>query len=225
MDQISFEDLERESILASLPGKTAYIDECGNFGFDFSSVGVSTKYILCAVVAEDSDLPKLHAEVSQVKANNGFPKNTELKSSSIGNNFRRRSKIVSDLLPIKFRVILFVADKQAFVKGRPLTEYRQSFIKYLHQRLYSILYAAYPKLRIIEDQIGSSEFQSSFKEYVKEHRPQNLFNEYDFDYTDSKDELFVQLADFIGGTIGKALTEPDSPDYLEILKGKILCIV
>jgi hypothetical protein len=29
MDQLSFDDLERERELASLPGRTAYIDECG----------------------------------------------------------------------------------------------------------------------------------------------------------------------------------------------------
>lgn len=223
MDQLSFDDLEREQELASLPGRTAYIDECGNFGFDFDSGGASKLYILCAVVARNSELSNLHETVSKVKNNNGF-RNAEMKSSAVGNNYRRRSKILSELLPINFRVILFVADKQKFIEGSPLSSYRQSFIKFLHQRLYDVLYRTYPKLRIIEDQIGTAEFQASFKRYVREHRPQNLFNEYDFDYTDSKDSLFVQLADFVGGTISKAYTDDASPNYLEMLKGKIICI-
>lgn len=223
MDQISFDDLEREHELESLPGRTAYIDECGNFGFDFDSGGASKLYILCAVVVKNSELSNLHNMVSTVKNNNGF-KNTEIKSSAIGSNYKRRSKILSELLPIQFRIILFVADKQKFIEGSPLTSYRQSFIKFLHQRLYSALYRTYPKLRIIEDQIGTAEFQDSFKKYVREHRPLNLFNEYDFDYTDSKDSLLVQLADFVGGTISKTYTDPASPNYLEMLKGKIICI-
>lgn len=222
MDQITIDDIERDAILSSMPGRSAYIDECGNFGFDFSNEGVSKKYILCAVIVKNSDLDYLHGQVTKVKKENGF-QNAEMKSSAIGNNFRRRSKIVSELLTVNFRVILFIADKQAFYNGSPLTTYRKSFIKYLHQRLYNVLYTAYPKLKIIEDQIGSSEFQESFKNYVRENRPQNLFNDYDFDYTDSRDELFVQLADFIGGTISKAITDPDSPNYLEVLKGKIIC--
>lgn len=85
MEQISFDDLEREKALLSLPGRTAYIDECGNFGFDFDNEGTSRKYILCAVIVNNSDLSQLHAEVTKVKNNNGFT-NTELKSSSIGNS-------------------------------------------------------------------------------------------------------------------------------------------
>ena len=180
MDQISFDDLAREEVLSSLPGRVAYIDECGNFGFDFESEGVSRNYILCAVIVNNSDLPQLHSLVTAVKNNNGF-QNSEMKSSAIGNSYRRRSKIVAELLPINFRVILLVADKQAFIDGSPLTLYRKTFIKFLHQRLYDVLYSAYPKLKIIEDQIGSSAFQESFKSYVRANRPQNLFNEYDFE--------------------------------------------
>lgn len=44
MDQISFDDLIREHELSKLPGRIAFIDECGNFGFDFDSEGVSKYY-------------------------------------------------------------------------------------------------------------------------------------------------------------------------------------
>jgi hypothetical protein len=224
MEQISIMDLDRKEALSSLPGRFAYIDECGNFGFDFDKEGTSLNYILCAVVVKSSDLPMLYAQVSKVKNENGF-QTTEMKSSAIGNNHKRRNKILSELLQIKFHVILLIADKRRFVEESPLSTYRQSFIKYLHQRLYSTLYTTYPKLKIIEDQIGSSDFQSSFKQYVREHRPPNLFNEYDFDYVDSRDELFVQPADIIGGSISKSLTVADAPNYLEMLKGKILSTI
>ena len=64
-----------------------------------------------------------------IKKNNGFAQ-TEMKSSKIGSDNNRRTRIISQLLPIDFRLIVFIADKEAFVKGSPLTEYKKSFIKF-----------------------------------------------------------------------------------------------
>ena len=160
--QLTFEDKENQKAIQSQPGRTAFIDECGNFGFDFSKPGTSKHYVLCAVVVDDSQLPILHNAIEEVKRNNGFA-GTEMKSSSISSDNKRRSRIISQLLPIEFRVVLLIADKQAFVKGSPLTAYKHPFIKFLRQRLYERLYHVYPKLKIIEDEIGDSEFQESFK--------------------------------------------------------------
>lgn len=220
--QMSIEDIENQKILQAMSDRTAYIDEYGSFGFDFSSTGASKYYILCAVIVENKDIDKLHSAVAEVKKSNGFER-AELKSSKIGSDNKRRSRILSQLLMIDFRVVLFIADKQAFIQGSPLTNYKESFIKFLHQRLYNLLYHVYPKLKIIEDEIGTTEFQASFRKYVQNNRPQmNLLNEYDFDYVDSKDELLVQLADMVGGSIGHSLTDNSAPDYLEMLKGKII---
>ena len=75
-------------------------------------------------------------------------------------------------------------------------------------------------MKIIEDETGTTEFQESFKKYIAERSPQySLLDEYDFDYCDSKDEILVQLADIIGGSINRSLTDPSAPNYLEMLKG------
>ncbi len=220
--QLTFDDLKNQRAIQAQPNRTAFIDECGSFGFDFSKEGTSKYYTLCAVVVEDSKLSALHDSINEIKKNNGF-NDTEIKSSGIGKDNKRRSRIISQLLPIDFRVIMLIADKQEFIKGSPLTEYKKSFIKFLHQRLYESLYHVYPKLKIIEDETGSTDFQESFKKYVADRRPElNLFNEYDFDYCDSKDESLVQLADLVGGSINRSLIDTDAPNYIEMLKGKIL---
>ena len=222
MEQLTIYDYLESQRIGEMSGRTAFIDECGSFGFDFSSEGNSKYYLLCAVIVDDDEIDGLHEKIETVKKNSGFA-NTELKSSKVGNNIEKRNRIVSLLSPIPFRVILFVADKERFAKDSPITEYKQSFIKFLHQRFYDQLYKSYPKLKIIEDEVGSSEFQTSFRKYVENHRPEyNLFNQYDFDYTDSKDEVLVQLADFVGGTINKYLVEENVPNYVEMLRGKIV---
>ena len=90
-----------------------------------------------------------------------------MKSNVIGSNDKQRARIIGQFLPINFRIVLLIADKQKFAENSPLTEYKKSFIKYLHQRLYDTLYHVYPKLSIIEDEVGTTEFQSSFKKYVQ----------------------------------------------------------
>lgn len=219
---MTFDDAEYRTIADSQPGRTAYIDECGSFGFDFTTDGASKYYILCAVIVEDQYLPKLHEEVEEIKRSNGFAK-TEMKSCKISTDINRRNRIISQILPIDFRIILMIADKQAFVRGTDITEHKKTFIKYMHKRLYDLLYHVYPKLKIIEDEVGTTEFQESFRQYIAENRPQyNILNEYDFDYCDSKDEVLVQLADIIGGSINHCLLNDTCPNYLEMLKSKIL---
>lgn len=223
MHQLSFDDLEKTRTIGLPPSRTAFIDECGNFGFDFSASGTSKYYIICAICVKDSGIAELERAVENIRHNNfGIG---EMKSSSIGSDYKRRNKIIAELLPLEFRVIILVADKQAFREDSPLTTYKKSFVKYLHQRLYNVLYNVYPKLKIVEDQTGTSEFQTGFKKYVEKNRPEyNLFDEYEFNYTDSKDNTLVQLADIIGGTISKCYNDNAAPNYLEMLKGKIIRI-
>lgn len=225
MYQYTLDDMTLQQHINTLPGRTAFIDECGSFGFDFSTEGASKLYVICAIVVKNSEISKLHQDFLNVKRNNGFA-NTEMKSSKVGSEYKRRSRIMHELLSIPFSIALLIADKEAFVKESPLTEHKKTFIKYLHGLLYEQLYHVYPKLKIIEDEVGSTEFQSSFRKYVEEKRPQyNLLNEYDFEYTDSRDEILVQLADFVGGSIYKSLVDSMSPNYCEMLKGKIVTSV
>ena len=218
--QLSLDDIAFQSYVSNQKGRVAYVDECGNFGFDFEKEGTSKYYVLCAIVVEDEKLEKLHTDFNNIKKKSGFSK-TELKSSSVSDN--KRSYIMMQLLQLEFRIVLFVADKERFIKGMPITEYRPVFIKYLDQHLYNLLYKAYPRLKIIQDETGWPEFQVSFMKYVEEHRPAyNLFNQYDFELVNSKDEVLVQMADFIGGSITKSILNPSyGNNYLEMLKGKI----
>lgn len=80
--QLSLDDMEKQIIVQSQPNRTAYIDECGSFGFDFTTEGASKYYILCAVVVEETKIAELHNAINEIKKNNGFA-NTELKSSKV----------------------------------------------------------------------------------------------------------------------------------------------
>lgn len=231
MYQLSIEDIERRNSLALQPGRTAFIDECGNFGFDFEAKrtyeagGPSLYYIVCAVVVKNENITALEVEADKIRQSNGF-QTGEMKSSLIGNNHRRRIKILTELLNLDFSLIILIADKQKFYRDSPLTNYKDSFIKFLHQKLYEEMYAAYPKLKIVEDEYGLSEFQSGYREYVCAHRPQlNLLNEYDFDYVNSKYSPIVQIADIIAGSVMQRLLDNNAPDVLKIFQSRIRGLV
>lgn len=231
MYQLTIEDIKQYNSVAIQPGRTAFIDECGNFGFDFETEetfetgGPSLYYIICAVVVKNENISVLENEVNKIRKNNGF-QTGEMKSSLIGKNHKRRIKILTELLNLDFSLIMLIADKQRFYKDSPLTNYRESFIKHLHQKLYNEMYAAYPKLKIVEDEYGSSEFQKGYRKYVCANRPQlNLFNKYDFDYVDSKNSPIVQIADIIAGSTMQNLLDKKAPNVLKIFQGKIRGVV
>lgn len=222
--QFSFEDMQFAEALAKQPGRTAFIDECGSFGFDFEKPGVSSHYIVCAAIINNGDIPELEQKISAIRKS--YFGSQEMKSSSISSNHPRRAKVLVELLLLNFQLIILIADKRAFYENSPLKDYKKTFVKFLHQKLYDSMYCAYPKLKIVEDEYGSSEFQRGYRKYVCEHRPaENLFNEYDFDYVDSKQSNLVQIADIIAGSVMQHLTDPAAPDVLKMFKGRIVDIV
>ncbi|MCI1958409.1 MAG: DUF3800 domain-containing protein [Clostridia bacterium] len=222
--QLTIDDVERTNNLRIQPGRTAYIDESGSFGFDFSKPHVSTHYIVCAVIVNNEKIPDIERKIDELRRN--YFGTGEMKSSSIGKSHSRRAKVLTELLQLDISLIVLISDKQAFKTDSPLTNYKESFVKFLHQKLYESMYASYPKLKIVEDEYGSSEFQKGFRKYVDEHRPVlNLFNEYDFDYTDSRNSNIVQIADIVAGSVMQHIIDSDSPDVLKIFQSKIVDII
>ena len=222
--QLTIEDMQHIDYVTNQPGRSAYIDECGSFGFDFSKSSTTKYYVVCAVIVDNSNIPQIESAINEMRK--AYFSGTEMKSSGIGANHKRRAKILMDLLLLDFQLIILIADKQKFYNDSALTEYKHVFKKFLNQRLYESMYCAYPKLNIVEDEYGTKEFQQGYRKYVESHRPvTNIFNEYAFDYSDSKSSNIVQIADIIAGSIMKHLTDSSAPDVLRIFQGKITDIV
>ena len=222
MEQLSLNDYLEYNDILSKPSRIAFIDESGSYGFSFDKEGTQRYYIICAVVVLTSELESVEKAFDETCCNYGFSK-SEMKSNIIAKNYKKRLRILSEILPLKFTVVLLIADKKAFYESSPLIDYKGTFIKYLHQRLYETMYAVYPRLAIVEDNYGTEEFQIGFRKYVEEHRPRrNLFDEYDFRFVDSRSSRLTQLADFIAGSIAQELEESAKNNYLQILKSKIV---
>jgi len=223
-NQISVDEIIQTNYIKAQPYRMAGIDECGNFGFDFSKPDVSTHYIICAVIVDNNKLQNINQQIEEIRKSNFG--GGEIKSSAVGKNIRRRAKIITELLQIDFSLIFLIADKRKFDESGAMSTYKKSFVKFLHEKLYDSMYHVYPKLKIIEDEQGYDEFQVGYKKYINLHRPVfNLFNDYDFDYAVSDDNNIIQIADFLAGSLMHHINDKKAPDVLKIFRGQIRDII
>lgn len=181
-----------DSFIDSSKKMYGYIDESGGFGFDFEEEGVSSYYLITAILVEENLAASIEKEVMEVRSK--FFQNGEMKSSKVGKNHQRRMLILENLKGLDFKILTVVVDKRKIIISSGL-KYKKSYIKYLNGLLYEELHNYFPKLELHSDEHGSKEFMDEFKKYIgKEHIP-NLLGEYDFGFGNSKSEVLIQLAE------------------------------
>lgn len=196
----------------------AYIDECGNFGYDFTTKGTSDYFLVCAVLVEPENIDYLVKVVREQVQNDG-----ELKSYKVGVDHAKRFRTLQALLKVQFHVIYIVLDKEKIYPDTGLS-WKKTFFKYAHKHLYGILSKWFESLNITSDEYGDIEFMESFDKYIEKNCG-SLFNEYTFKFDKSKHNELLQLADFIAGTIylgfQKEIPKYYQP-YMKYLRDKIL---
>lgn len=213
----------------SLLKQTAFIDASGNENLDkIGKRGVSTHYIITAVIVNDNDLDEINKEVDNIRKK--YFQTGEFKSSNLSNkSHKKRLSILRDLSQLKFKTISLIVDKKS-LRGRGFSE-KKSFFKFLHSRLHKVLNRTNPKLSIAEDLYGDSKFMNGFKDYAfnKFTGQLQLFNKSTFEFKKSNSTLLIQVADFIAGSLmkyyGKSIKYSESSEYLEIISNSSLGII
>ncbi len=203
----------------------AYTDESGNHGFNFTQSDISSHFIVTSILVEEDNIEPLEKEIEAIRKK--YFQTGEIKSSSVGKNYKRRCSILNQLLKLDFKVFAVVIDKREIDVDSGL-QYKQSFYKFINNLVHKELRAAFPILTICADEIGTNEYMQSFVKYVKEREEYpDLFQQRDFYFENSKNSVIIQLADFISGTLlfsYDVIKRQGSPNYLEILKSKIIRI-
>lgn len=206
----------------------AFTDEYGGFGWNFSKEGVSTHFIITAIIVEEQNVDNLKLSMETIRQKHNFQK-SEMKSSKIGKNHKRRLSIIQDLKELPFSIFSVVVDKRE-CERMPGLRYKKSFYKFMNNILHKELRRAFSNLVIVADEIGGSDYMKSFSSYVyaRQELP-NLLGETEFSFCASQNDILIQLADFISGTLAFAYDptrcSDDTPPYLQILKSKIIRIM
>ncbi|AZJ31528.1 DUF3800 domain-containing protein [Tenacibaculum mesophilum] len=212
-------------LLTTTKKKIGYIDESGDKSIHFEKEGVSTFFIVSAIIIDESLVDNVRNQF--LKIHKDFTQAPEIKSNAKAfQKGDKRIKFLKEIIKLNFRIYSVIVDKRKIYEDSGL-QFRDSFYKYTNNLLDKELYDYYPHLELISDQHGSEKFMNGFIKYVKEnHRQTEFFRNPEFRFCDSKDEPLIQLADFVAGSIAKCY-EPDkinsqSPEILNILDKHIL---
>lgn len=188
----------------------AFIDESGNHSLNTDKEGTSKYFIVLAILVRVEVLEELRNEIENLRIKY-FP-NSEIKSNKLSDE--RRDKIFSDLSEIDFKFYAVAVNKQAIQKDSGL-RFHKSFIKYANNRLYESLLSNFTDITIRADGHGDAEFIESFKKYIETKNQSDLFSENNLEIVNSRDEVLVQLADLIVGTLAKLYEDKLNTEYRE----------
>lgn len=205
----------------------AFTDESGAFGWDLKNSSVSTHFIITAIIVKESDLSNLRLEAESVRKRY-FP-NGEMKSARIGaKKVERRKRILADLLKLPFNIFSVVIDKRMLVSSKGLRQ-KASFYKFMNNIIHKELRRAFTDLIVVADEIGGSEYMRSFCKYVLERQEvRDLFGNAEFSFCNSQNDVIIQIADIISGTLSYVYDEhkksKDNPNYIKLLDKKLIRI-
>jgi hypothetical protein len=198
----------------------AFADEFGNNSFEFETQG--THFIIATVICKKENLDKLQRDIDTIRKKHGF-QTGEMKSSGVGPNHLRRIRILEDVAKLDITIYAVIVDKTKLIgKGFSI---KKSFYKYLNNLLYKELFRTFPKLDLYVDEHGGNDFMREFKKYIEKNHEMNLFSGSEFNIQNSKQSYFIQLADFVAGTLGYIFDEskksPSSAKFQELLTPRI----
>lgn len=172
-----------------------YIDESGDPVFSDKA----TKYfIVCAVIIGYEHLESNGSIITDVKEKY---KLNELKSSKETNENRRLS-ICKDLLACNLQIATIYVDKE-HIHG-DWFKHKPTFYKYIQRLLNHRIYQTFKSVNVTLDKYGTQEYQDSLKLYLDKKLQQELFEPEVFIDT-AKKVNFIQLSDYLAGTLRKAL--------------------
>ncbi|MDR7237984.1 DUF3800 domain-containing protein [Neobacillus drentensis] len=202
----------------------AFIDESGDYSFDFENNDVSTHFILVAVLAKESNKEWLEQEVEKVRQK--FFHTEEMQSDKM-NNPHLRIQLLNDLKDLPFNIYAYVVDKRKIREDSGIT-FEKTFIKFMNRLVYDDLNRTFDQLDLVLKELGTKEFMTEFKTYISERSVPDLFNYSTFGFNQSKSEILLQLANFIAGTIAKGYDQTQYSEYYplfnKIIKKKIIAI-
>ncbi|MEB4760187.1 DUF3800 domain-containing protein [Chryseobacterium indologenes] len=198
----------------------AFADESGNNSFNFREQG--SHFIVATVIAKKGNLDKIKRGIDEIRKKHKF-QTGEIKSSGVAGNYKRRIAILQDLVKLDIFVYAIVVDKTK-LSGEGF-QFKKSFYKFLNNLLYRELFRTFPDIDLYVDEHGANDYMVEFKKYVEKNHPKNLFYGYEFNILDSKKSEFIQLADFIAGTLNYIYDENKKSEYSKEFEDILMPII
>ena len=204
--------------------KYAFIDECGNFGTDPNIKGNSSHFIITAIVIDSLDYDYMNKRVEEIRKK--FFQSGEMKSSKVSKDHPRRFNIIHSLMELDFKIVSVIINKKLLHYNESGLRFKKVYYKFLNNVIHSELKLLYPNIKIIADEHGSDDFMKEFTNYVKSKGQLSIFDNFEFEFRTSKDEILIQVADLICGTLALGFEEEkkcsEYKSFRKILDEKIV---
>ncbi|MBY0146940.1 hypothetical protein [Neobacillus niacini] len=196
----------------------AFINEFGQYGFDFDQPETSTHFIIVSILVKESDKEFLEQEVERIKQKHFL-------KSAIDDS--RRMEILQNLKDLPFKVYAYVIDKRKIREDSGVS-YEKTFIKFTKSKVFDDLYRTFDTLDLVAGEQGSKEFMQEFSAYVRRKCIPDLFNYSTFGFNNSQSQILLDMAEFIAHTIAKGYDvkhySNQYPSFYRLLKNKIITI-
>jgi len=176
----------------------AFVDESGNHDLAIEKDGASNYFIVLAVIIPIEQRSELEAAIEKIRIkhfNSG-----EIKSNKLSDG--KRIKMIEEMSSLDFKFYAVCADKSRIIKDSGL-QHKKSFIKFINGLLYNQIFNSVSNITIYADGHGGSDFIDSFSKYITNNHIPDLFFNSKIEIVNSRDEILVQLADFLVGTTAK----------------------
>jgi hypothetical protein len=174
----------------------AYIDESGDPHFNEKA---SKNLIYSCILIDANDVNRVSDQLKEIRSKFGL---SEFKSSKVDSE-SRRIEILSELVKLDFKHVYLWIDKEKITVE--WKQYFRTFYKFTQKLLNRELYRSFGDLNITIDRYGSPEYQRSLKEYIDSDPQLNFLDNFEFGVGSAKDDVLLQLADFLGGTRRKLI--------------------
>jgi hypothetical protein len=196
-------------------GIHAFTDEYGDSSLATEKAGVTTFFIVTAVLVEDRLLAEQRAQAEAIRAQFFGP--GEMKSSAIGSDDARRRRVLEQVSELRVTTYSLAIDKRELDQEGGLA-WRPSFFKFINRRLYDRIYRVFDDVRLVADEYGREAFMKGFVKYVDGKLPLNLFTRRAFGFASSADEVMLQVADIVSGCWARVLDpKKASPNVAELI--------
>lgn len=203
----------------------AFTDEYGAFGWKLDNPTVSTHFIITAVIVKESDVSEYEEKAEAIRSK--YFQTGEIKSQKVGANHERRLRILRDVLQLPASFFAVCIDKKACQENMTLKGlyFKESYYKFMNNIVHRELRRAFQRVIVVADEMGSNEYMQSFCKYVQSHQDMpNFLDGLSFGFQDSKNDVRIQIADFISGTLAYVYDEhkrdKTAPNYGKILEKK-----
>ena len=203
----------------------AFIDEFGDYCFDFEKGNGSTHFIIVSILLKESNKESLESELVQISQK--YFQSGTLDANILDHHPTQTMQLINDLKDLPFSVYAYVIDKRKIREEHGIL-YKVPFLKYLNRQIYDDLNRTFEQLDFAADEQESKLFIRSFNHFIKTRSIPDLFNYSTFGFNQTRSDILLQLANLITRILATGYERTIYTDqyrsFSKIFKSKIAAV-